>query len=442
MKNNKIIILLTFIISTFLYSQKAELITQQVSVENAIRGKVESTVNKFLDSSQYITIVNARLEFKPLSIESANNSDQNFQEQTSSPYTLIPGLDMPSIPSKQNIYQPKNNGGSFDYSTDKYFLYSLDITIYIDETISTGSLQQNIKTLVIKNIPEISDCDDCVKFETINFLSADNSKGSRYDELLEKIELLEQDRRDAEMKLQNWRFEQLEDQLAASEDARSEWEEQARDRDEQRRDEDSERLQNLQTIEQKYRDKQDSLYILTSIKLDEAVRGRIASEENTKKELLGLIKMQIQGEEIPGDAISDGTRSDLYTKKPSMGNNGLSAQMWLMIIAVLLLLSILILMITKNNKTVYLKPKGGQNNNSGGDQPNNSSSASYPETQANQNTEVQRSELQSLRQSAVAMSVSEKDGANQIVQDWLEDGASSTDENDTAGTNNENKEEK
>ena len=70
MKNNKIIILLTFIVSTILYSQKAELITQQVNVENAIRGKVESTVNKFLDNSQYITIVNARLEFKPLSIGS------------------------------------------------------------------------------------------------------------------------------------------------------------------------------------------------------------------------------------------------------------------------------------------------------------------------------------------------------------------------------------
>ena len=33
--------------------------------------------------------------------------------------------------------------------------------------------------------------------------------------------------------------------------------------------------------------------------------------------------------------------------------------------------------------------------------------------------------MQSLRQSAVSMSVSEKAGANQIVQDWLDDGSSS-----------------
>ena len=350
---------------------------------------------------------------------------------------------MPSIPSKQKIYQPNSNGGSFDYSTDKYFLYSLDITIYIDEEISTGSLQQNIKTLVVKNIPEIAECDDCVKFETINFLSSDNLKSSRYDELLEQIELLEQDRRDAEMRLQNWRFEQVEDQLAASEDARSEWEEQARDRDEKRREEDAQRLENLQTIEHKYREKQDSIYILTSIKLDEAVRGRIASEENTKKELLGLIKMQIQGEEIPGNVISDGTRSDLYTKKPSMGRNGISAQMWLMIIVVVLLLLILILFITKNKKTIYLKPKPELNNNLGNNETSSdtgSSTTPYPETQAHQNTEVQRSELQSLRQSAVSMSVSEKEGATQIVQDWLDDGSSESDNSDA--TNNENKEEK
>ena len=417
-------LLFSLLLLTFGVSQKAELITQQVNVENAIRGKVENTINKFLDSSQYITIVNARLEFKPLSMGSLEQSSSNLVDQNSSPYALIPGLDMPSIPTKQKIYQPNSSNSSFEYSTDKYFLYSLDITVYIDEEVSTGSLQQNVKTLIRKNIPEISYCDDCVKFETINFLTS-NKKDSRYDELLEKIELLEQDRRDAEMKLQNWRFEQLEDQLASSEDARSEWEQQARDRDEQRRQEDASRLENLQNIEQAYRDKQDSLYILTSIKLDEALRGRITSEENTKKELLSLIKMQIQGEDIAG--VSDETRSDLYTKKPSMGNRGLSGQMWLMVLVVLLLLIILIYLVSKNKKTVYLKPKSiNETIALGSTQPN----VPFSETQANQNTEVQRSELQSLRQSAVSMSVSEKEGANQIVQDWINDGSASDDKSE------------
>ena len=421
MKNYKIILFIFYLLLTFNFAQKAELITQQVNVENAIRGKVENTLNKFMNDAQYLVIVNARLEFKPLSMGSANET--NVYEQTTSPYTLIPGLDMPSIPTQQNIYQPSQNG-SFQYSTEKYFLYGLDITIYIDEEISTGSLQQNIKSLITQNIPEIADCQDCVKMKTINFLPQ-NGQDSRYDELTAQIELLEQDRIDAENTLQNWRFEQLEDQLAESKDARTQWEEQARNRDNQRRIEDSTRLSNLHLIEKKYREKQDSLYVLTSIKLDEALRGRIQSEETTKKELLGLIKMQIQGEEING--LSDNTRSDLYTKKPSLPSNSISGQIWLMIIAVLLLLAILVIM-TKNKKTVYLKPKNILNEESPSEQ-----NAPFPDSQVNQNQEVKRSELQSLRQTAVSQSVSEKEGASQIVQDWLNDG--------TADTNDDNQNE-
>ena len=114
-----------------------------------------------------------------------------------------------------------------------------------------------------------------------------------------------------------------------------------------------------------------------------------------------------------------------------------------MIIVVVLLLLILILFITKNKKTIYLKPKPELNNNLGNNETSSdtgSSTTPYPETQAHQNTEVQRSELQSLRQSAVSMSVSEKEGATQIVQDWLDDGSSESDNSDA--TNNENKEEK
>ena len=417
------------IFTSIVFTQKAELITQQINVENAIRTKVERTVSKFLDESQYIVIVNARLDLKPLSIESVDSAQK--KGGSSNPgYEYIPG-----IPTRQSILQPSTNNGTFQYSTDKYFLYGLETTIYIDETASTGSLQQNIKTLVMKNIPEISDCNDCVLFSTIDFLSQ-NKESNRYNELLKQIELLEQDRRDAEATLQNWRFEQLEDQLASSEDARGTWEQQAINRENLRRLDDSTRMANLQKIEKKYREKQDSLYILTSIKLDEALRGRIQSEENTKKELLGLIKMQIQGEEIPSQKISDDSRSNLYTKRPTMANNSFSGQMWLMIIAVVILLIILLMMILKKTNPIYLKPK--QNNK----QPDSDSNISFPQTQANENEEVQRSELQSLRQSAVSMSVSEKTGANEIVQDWLSDGSSNNEDNQQAQetTSSDNKE--
>ena len=52
-------------------------------------------------------------------------------------------------------------------------------------------------------------------------------------------------------------------------------------------------------------------------------------------------------------------------------------------------------------------------------------------TQAYENDDVKRTELQSLRQKAVSMSVSEKAGANQIVKDWLGDTESEELESDS-----------
>ena len=40
-----------------------------------------------------------------------------------------------------------------------------------------------------------------------------------------------------------------------------------------------------------------------------------------------------------------------------------------------------------------------------------------------------QSDLKNIRQSAVKMSVGQKQGASQIVKDWLDDGGNKTDEN-------------
>ena len=94
MKHYKMIFLILILLGSIGFSQKADLITQQVSVENVIRDKVERTVSKFLNESQYIVIVNARMEFKPLAVEDVN--EPGTKQQTTSPYTLIPGLQMRS----------------------------------------------------------------------------------------------------------------------------------------------------------------------------------------------------------------------------------------------------------------------------------------------------------------------------------------------------------
>ena len=47
---------------------------------------------------------------------------------------------MPSIPTQQSLYKKSKNSQDFSFSGEKYILYQLEIIIYLDESISTGSL--------------------------------------------------------------------------------------------------------------------------------------------------------------------------------------------------------------------------------------------------------------------------------------------------------------
>ena len=407
-----------FIFTTFLFSQNVELITQKINVENAIRDKVNVTINKLLQQSQYVIIVNARMDLKAFSLSGGEEDASNNGQR----YSAIPGL-LPTVP--QNIKE--TTGNTYKYSTDKYLLYGLDIAIYLESSIATGAMQQNIQALVKESIPEIKDCDDCVRFETMN-MSASGSSSS-YQELLKKIEELEADKRSAEQQILNWKFDQLENQLALSEDARTEWENQARQREKSRQTSDSIRLASLESIEKEYRKKQDSLYLITSIKLDEAVRGRLESNDQLQDKLIDIIKSGI-------DPEVDVLR----------GDKGMSTTTLILIILGTVFVSTLIgtIMLMVSRKPVYLKPKEKsvkENNSNSSSNPSSnpsvvaeSETASFDPTHANDNSDVARSDLKDLRQSTVALGVSQKDGSNQIVQDWLD---TSPDENASSEDNTE-----
>ena len=405
-------LLTLFILITTLFSQNVELITQKINVENAIRDKVNVTINKLLEQSQYVIIVNARMDLKAFSM-----SDENDPSSNGSKYSAIPGL-LPTVP--QNIKQ--NTGNTYQYSADKYLLYGLDIAIYLESSIASGAMRQNIQALVKESIPEIQDCEDCIRFETMNMSSSGAS--SSYDNLLAKIEKLEEDKRNAEQQILNWKFDELEKQLAISEDARTEWENQARQREKSRQLADSVRMSNLESIEKEYRKKQDSLYLVTSIKLDEAVRGRLESNDQLTNKLMDIIKSGIDPNADPDLSFPP--------------QQGMSTTTLILVIAGILfavgLVVVIVLMMSR--KPVYLKPKSNQSNSTD----NNESSATKvvtpvvnspaptsfdldSATHANDNSDVVRSDLKDLRQSAVALGVSQKDGSNQIVQDWLDTGS-------------------
>ena len=414
-------ILLTVVITaSFIFSQNAELISQQITIENAIKNKVDAVINKFLKPSEHLTIVNARLDFKPLSLKSIDEKEQSPQS-SSSQYSVIPGL-MPSIPTQQSVYSQSNKAQSLSFSGEKYILYQLEIIIYLDESVSTGSLQTNLSTVIMQNLKEV-DCENCIRFETLelpNNQGGGQNSNDNLKALLDEIDSLKETMRNSQLAIKDSQISELEDINVRYLDEIQGFQDHLKEQDRLKQEAEAMRMARLEENERNYRGKQDSLYILTSVKLDEAVRGRIQSEETTKKELLNVIKMQIQGES--GD-ISDKTQSELFTKTPSSGQGGLSSQMWMMILILLLLLAILLVVIMRGKQPVYLKPKGGKQNKQETLSENVSSAnpVQFSSTQANENDDVKKTELQSLKQKAVSMSVSEKAGANQIVQDWLGD---------------------
>lgn len=170
MKNFTKIFLMILMVMNLSQSQNAELISQQITIENAIKNKVDAVINKFLKPSEYLTIVNARLDFKPLSLKSVDQQ-QTQGTQSSSQYSVIPGL-MPSIPTEQSLYKQSNQSQDLSFSGEKYILYQLEIIIYLDESVSTGSLQTNLSTVVMQNLKEV-DCENCIRFETLELPGQD-----------------------------------------------------------------------------------------------------------------------------------------------------------------------------------------------------------------------------------------------------------------------------
>ena len=148
-------------------------------------------------------------------------------------------------------------------------------------------------------------------------------------------------------------------------------------------------------------------------------------------------------ESIANNAMQQNTK----LAEKHMDNNNYMLIILFVLIGVVVLLVILSFL-NKGPKTVYLKPKDSNDNQSTNaesemtDTQNTSSTSqtgqssdSISQTMSNNPTgaykddSVIKSELKNIRQSAVKMSVGQKQGASQIVKDWLDDGGETADDN-------------
>ena len=105
------------------------------------------------------------------------------------------------------------------------------------------------------------------------------------------------------------------------------------------------------------------------------------------------------------------------------GTSGFGLLPTIAIIAVVLIAIVLLILKLNKKKVVYLKPKHTP-------EPPAPQSFTPPPTESNENADVKRSEIRSLRQSAVTMSAGQRDGASQIISDWLDESSSDGDSDD------------
>jgi hypothetical protein len=427
-------------------SQNLESFLQKTTLENSLRDKIYSEVGHVIDKTKFVVVVNLELENKILGAETNQLQNSNSQitdlaaqAPSGNSMDFIPGFQMTGsnmrtqekdIMSNQNSLTPQRKSSFGDLGSMR--IKKINVNFFLEESIASPSLDKTITTLVTGIIPMLSNCDDCISIETMQFQKS--SEKSELAELREQMDSMEKERREKELAKLDQKFDDLQSKLSRSEDQREMWEEQAiLDREFQRR-QDSLRLTKLEAKEDAERFQVDTLLFKAQQKIDTVINARIASETETKKDLIDIIKYG-QGN------LSDEDNQGILGMKG--GGSSDSTLLYLGLGAVVFVIFMMLILKKNKQEVVYLKPKGSakkktkkDKNKSEIEEPAVAEATQIDETpiaqaptnpyatMAFEDENVIRAELKALRQSAVSMSVNQREGATQIVKDWLSDGAS------------------
>jgi hypothetical protein len=346
-----------------------------------------------------------------------------LQSGTRSSGEFIPGI--PTVPSIQGT-RSSLGSTSQTRSENDLEIGRVEVTIGMDETSITFSGKQEIKSLIEKIIPQTKDCDDCIKIEAMQF-QADKKNA----ELVwkNKYEKLETDNRAADLANQNKTLEDLKHQINEVSTERDEERSLNHQRIQQLADQDSIRFDQLVAAE-RVRKTQDSLkFVNTEKRLERVMESKIKSDSVIIHETLSIVKQQA------GSGKED--ESLLGMQLGSSGSGIMGSVIFILLIIALMVVTYLVAS-NKRPKTIYLKPKskekekakdkkGGKKKKAGEAEPEDSPEPAAP-TPPRSDEDAMRSELRSLRQTAVSLTVGEKEGASALIREWLEDNPNKSDE--------------
>ena len=372
-------------------------------IENDLNAKITNVIEAAdYDKNQFAVTSN-------ISLISSHNSTNN--SIISSGALELEGI-LPAVPQKTN------NGVTTEQNN--YKIQIEDITVWLDYELDIINAQQNIKKFLFESIDWLEDCENCLKFRSKEFPGSNkvmippssNSFDSRNIATEDDIRILEDNIA--------YLTEQVDKYAENNGNEKNQWMVDFLNRALQEEKELNSNLSD-QIIENAQNVIRRDSSIIMSTTMGQKEIAETAMKENSR---------------IVEKAIDTGDENNRY-----------------MLIVLFVLIGIVVLLVllsffNKGPKTVYLKPK---NNNFEADNNNNNTNETQSEidspktgiktistetTKAYEDDSVIQSDLKTIKQSAVKMSVGQKQEASQILKDWLDDGKS--DDTDNNGTDEEN----
>ena len=392
------LILISLIIPSSLTLNNREIATK-LQIENNLEEKVVNVISKIYATNKFAVTTNVALVAPTKSVSTSANGPFGALE--------LEGI-LPSVPQK-------SEDGIISDNND-YKIEIKDITIWLDYELDIINAQQQIKQFLFASMDWLEDCENCIKFRSRQFPGPNTSIGNSYSSSsnLPSNLATEDDIRIIEDNI-SYIMEQIDKNNENNNGAKNDW-----------------MVDYLERTLQEQKDVNSQL----SNKLMEQTRNIIQRDSS-------IIMQTTSGQkEIAETAMKENSRIVEKVSDNQFENNKYLLIVLFVLIGIVVLLVVLSFF-NKGPQTVYLKPKNqleeinnnsSQTSNSAHTLENKTLSANQA-TQAYDDGSVIQSDLKSIKQSAVKMSVGQKQGASQIVQDWLDDG-----ENQSEDDNNDKKE--
>ena len=407
----------------FLWNQQANILSQKIAIENSYQQKVFSAVSRMLGQENFLVIVS--IEFS--SIGGTLKKTATPQSGTSSSGEYFFGI--PTVPSIQGT-QPSYGTSSQNRSENDLDIGRVEVTIGMDKTSITGKINVEIKSLVEKIIPQTKDCDDCIKIEAMQFQT--NQKNVEIEKLREELDSLQAEIRASRLDADSQRLKDLDDQLTEVKTRRDDLESIETFRKLQQLKEDSLRFVQLIKADS-IRKYQDSLkFVNTEKRLERVMESKIKSDSVIIHETLSIVKQQA------GGGKED---ESLLGMQLGSGGSGIMGSVIFILLILALMVVTFLAASNKKPKTIYLKPKDaekekakdkkkGEKKDSDETEPEveDEEQEEAPTLAPRPDEDAMRSELRSLRQTAVSLTVGEKEGASALIKEWLEDNPNKSDE--------------